>query len=62
MAGLDRMSVPVPFLLIPNAPVLLTRPLKVVVVACTQAGDVDIDDVRAKIAEHGPRLAAIIFC
>ena len=33
MAALDRMSVPVPFLLIPNAPVLLTRPLKVVVVA-----------------------------
>ena len=35
--------------------------LKVVVVKCTDAGDVDIEDVRAKIAEHGPRLAAIML-
>jgi glycine dehydrogenase len=30
-------------------------------VACTDAGDVDLDDLRAKVAEHGDRLAALMI-
>ncbi len=44
-----------------NAASAVMAGLKVVVVACTDAGDVDIEDVRAKIAEHGPQLAAIML-
>ena len=44
-----------------NAASAVMAGLKVVVVKCTDAGDVDIEDVRAKIAEHGPRLAAIML-
>ncbi|BBZ44124.1 aminomethyl-transferring glycine dehydrogenase [Mycobacterium parmense] len=39
--------------------------LRVVVVACRdkggQAGDVDLDDLRAKVAQHGDRLAALMI-
>jgi glycine dehydrogenase len=34
--------------------------LRVVVVACDSQGNVDLDDLRAKITEHGDRLAAIM--
>jgi glycine dehydrogenase len=34
--------------------------MRVVVVACTDEGDVDLDDLRAKIADHAERLAAIM--
>ncbi|MCU0296909.1 MAG: aminomethyl-transferring glycine dehydrogenase [Candidatus Nanopelagicales bacterium] len=44
-----------------NAASAVMAGLKVVVVRCTDDGDVDIDDVRAKIAEHGDRLAAIML-
>ncbi|MEZ5186258.1 MAG: aminomethyl-transferring glycine dehydrogenase [Candidatus Nanopelagicales bacterium] len=44
-----------------NAASAVMAGLKVVVVKCTEAGDVDLADVRAKIAEHGPRLAAIML-
>ena len=35
--------------------------MKVVVVACRDNGDVDLDDLRAKIAEHGDRIAALMI-
>jgi glycine dehydrogenase len=35
--------------------------LRVVVVKCTDAGDVDVADVQAKVAEHADRLAAIML-
>jgi glycine dehydrogenase len=44
-----------------NAASAVMAGLKVVVVRCTETGDVDVDDVRAKIAEHGQRLAAIML-
>jgi glycine dehydrogenase len=34
--------------------------LRVVVVACRENGDVDLDDLRAKVAEHADRLAALM--
>jgi glycine dehydrogenase len=34
--------------------------MRVVVVACTDAGDVDLDDLRAKITDHAGQLAAIM--
>ena len=34
--------------------------LRVVVVACRDTGDVDLDDLRAKVAEHADRLAALM--
>ena len=34
--------------------------LRVVVVACRDNGDVDLDDLRAKVAEHADRLAALM--
>ena len=34
--------------------------MQVVVVACNDQGDVDIEDVKAKIAEHGDNLAALM--
>ncbi len=33
----------------------------VVVVACDDNGNVDLDDLRSKIAEHGPRLSALMI-
>jgi glycine dehydrogenase len=35
--------------------------MRVVVVACRENGDVDVDDLRAKVAEHAERLAAIMI-
>jgi glycine dehydrogenase len=34
--------------------------LRVVVVACDRAGNIDLDDLRHKVAEHGARLAALM--
>jgi len=44
-----------------NAASAVMAGLKVVVVKCTDAGDVDLADVRAKVAEHADRLAAIML-
>ncbi len=44
-----------------NAASAVMAGMRVVVVACTEAGDVDLDDLRAKIAEHGDRLAALMI-
>ena len=35
--------------------------MRVVVVACRENGDVDLDDLLAKIAEHGDRVAALMI-
>jgi len=35
--------------------------LRVVVVTCRENGDVDLDDLRAKVAEHADRLAALMI-
>lgn len=35
--------------------------MRVVVVACHENGDVDLDDLRAKVAEHGDRLSALMI-
>ena len=35
--------------------------MRVVVVACRENGDVDLDDLRAKVAEHAERLSAIMI-
>ncbi|MBX7434637.1 aminomethyl-transferring glycine dehydrogenase [Mycobacterium sp. Y57] len=35
--------------------------MKVVVVACRSNGDVDLDDLRAKVAEHAGRLSALMI-
>ena len=35
--------------------------MRVVVVACNEAGDVDLDDLRAEDREHGDRLAALMI-
>ena len=43
-----------------NAASAVLAGMKVVVVACRDNGDVDIDDLRAKIAEHGDNLAALM--
>src|SRR5215475_11926942 len=43
-----------------NAASAVMAGMKVVVVACDDAGNVDLDDLRAKIAAHGASLAAIM--
>ena len=43
-----------------NAASAVLAGMQVVVVECNDQGDVDIDDVRAKIAEHGGNLAALM--
>ena len=43
-----------------NAASAVLAGMQVVVVACNDQGDVDIEDVRAKIAEHGENLAALM--
>jgi len=43
-----------------NAASAVLAGMKVVVVACNDRGDVDIDDVSAKIAEHRDELAALM--
>jgi glycine dehydrogenase len=35
--------------------------MRVVAVACDDKGDIDLDDLRARIAEHGDRLAALMI-
>jgi glycine dehydrogenase len=35
--------------------------MRVVVVACEEAGDIDLDDLKAKVAEHAQNLAALMF-
>ena len=44
-----------------NAASAVMAGMRVVVVACDENGNVDLPDLRAKIAEHGPRLAAIMI-
>ncbi len=44
-----------------NAASAVMAGMRVVVVACTEAGDVDLDDLRDKIGEHGDRLAALMI-
>ena len=44
-----------------NAASAVMAGMRVVVVACRTNGDVDVDDLRAKIAEHGETLAAIMI-
>jgi glycine dehydrogenase len=44
-----------------NAASAVMAGMRVVVVACTDAGDVDLDDLRAKISQHGDNLAALMI-
>jgi glycine dehydrogenase len=44
-----------------NAASAVMAGLRVVVVRCDEQGNVDLDDLRAKLAEHGPRLAAVMI-
>ena len=44
-----------------NAASAVMAGLRVVVVACDEHGNVDVDDLRAKIAEHGEVLAALMI-
>ena len=44
-----------------NAASAVLAGLKVVVVACDQLGNVDLDDLRAKVAEHADDLAALMI-
>jgi glycine dehydrogenase len=44
-----------------NAASAVMAGMRVVVVACRTNGDVDVDDLRAKIDKHGERLAAIMI-
>jgi glycine dehydrogenase len=43
-----------------NAASAVMAGMKVVVVACDEAGNVSVDDMRAKIGEYGDRLAALM--
>ncbi len=43
-----------------NAASAVMAGMRVVVVACDDGGNVDLDDVRAKVAERGERLAALM--
>ncbi|MEZ5180668.1 MAG: hypothetical protein R2702_02130 [Acidimicrobiales bacterium] len=44
-----------------NAAPAVMAGMRVVVVGCDDAGNVDLDDLRAKIADHGDRLAALMI-
>ena len=44
-----------------NAASAVMAGMRVVVVACDEAGNVDLKDLRAKIAEHGDRLSALMI-
>jgi glycine dehydrogenase len=44
-----------------NAASAVMAGMRVVVVACDDHGDVDLDDLRAKIAQHGEALAAVMI-
>src|SRR5690606_21241721 len=43
-----------------NAASAVMAGMRVVVVACDDAGNIDVDDCRAKAAEHADRLAALM--
>ncbi|SNS39135.1 aminomethyl-transferring glycine dehydrogenase [Actinomadura mexicana] len=43
-----------------NAASAVMAGMRVVVVKCDEGGNIDLDDLRAKLAEHGGRLAAIM--
>jgi glycine dehydrogenase len=44
-----------------NAASAVMAGMRVVVVACDEAGNVDVDDLHAKVAQHADRLAAIML-
>ena len=44
-----------------NAASAVMAGMRVVVIACDERGDVDLDDLRAKIAEHRDQLAALMI-
>lgn len=44
-----------------NAASAVMAGMKVVVVGCDEQGNVDVDDLRAKIAQHGENLAALMI-
>ncbi|WP_305091487.1 aminomethyl-transferring glycine dehydrogenase [Prescottella sp. R16] len=44
-----------------NAASAVMAGMRVVVVACRENGDVDVDDLRAKVAEHAAELSAIMI-
>jgi glycine dehydrogenase len=44
-----------------NAASAVMAGMRVVVVACDDAGNVDVDDLRARIADHADRLAALMI-
>jgi glycine dehydrogenase len=44
-----------------NAASAVMAGMRVVVVRCDRHGDIDLDDLRAKLAEHGTKLAAIMI-
>ena len=44
-----------------NAASAVLAGMRVVVVACDDSGNVDLDDLRAKITEYGPQLAAVMI-
>ncbi|MGH3770323.1 MAG: aminomethyl-transferring glycine dehydrogenase [Pseudonocardiaceae bacterium] len=44
-----------------NAASAVMAGMRVMVVGCDSSGDIDLDDLRAKIAEHGAELAAIMI-
>jgi glycine cleavage system P protein (glycine dehydrogenase) len=44
-----------------NAASAVMAGMRVVVIGCDRNGDVDLDDLRAKLAEHGAELAAIMI-
>ncbi|MGW4931173.1 aminomethyl-transferring glycine dehydrogenase [Agromyces sp. NPDC004153] len=44
-----------------NAASAVLAGMRVVVVACDELGNVDLDDLRAKIAEHADRIAALMI-
>ncbi len=44
-----------------NAASAVMAGMRVVVIACDERGDVDLTDLRAKLAEHGERLAALMI-
>jgi glycine dehydrogenase len=44
-----------------NAASAVMAGMRVVVVACDELGNVDLDDLRARLAEHGERVAALMI-
>ncbi len=44
-----------------NAASAVMAGMRVIVIGCDELGNVDVDDLKAKIAEHGDRLAALMI-